>query len=349
MTIAKELCKQARKGIDVRMLIDSFGAKKFYRGYADKLRRCGAGVLLFNPPRWDLGKIAYVMHEKLLIVDGESVMMGGNGIQNSYHHIKPAHKFFHDMEAKIKGPTACWFHNKFIETYKQSILRDSPIMLPGDRPRSRDYEELLYGPFNFIECEYKNFGSSKVMPVYNNPLFSSKSTRPIFDSYIGAFSVSDEEVMLYSPYFVPHDRFISLLLWARNRGVKVTIITNSIRSNDEGVTTLVGMVYKIGKLIKAGVKIRLWSKDTTMHRKGGIFDKKYAFIGSDNLDTRGHNYSAESIAFVEDENFVDMLTDSYEKDLENTFPLTKTYIQKILNSTGKFNKWAIRNILMKYL
>lgn len=347
--IAKELCAQASRGLEVKILIDSYGGGKFYNGYADRLRSCGAGILKFNPPIWDLADVAYIMHEKLLIVDGEAVMMGGNGIQNSYHHIEPAHKFYHDMEAKIKGPAACWFHKKFVEVYKESILRSQPIRLHGERPRSRSYNEFLYGTYNFSTCEYKSFGDAKVRPAYNNPLFSPETKRPLFESYYGAFSVSEKEIMLYSPYFVPHNNFISLLLWARRRGIEVTVITNSIHSNDEGVETLVGMAYKVGKLMKAGVKIRLWDQKTTMHRKGGIFDRKYAFIGSDNLDTRGHNYSSESIAFIEDENFVSKMTSSYERDLENTIPLTKEYIQEILNSTGSFTKWAIRNILIDYL
>ena len=349
ITIAKELCEKASQGLEVKLLIDSYGGGDFYDGYADRLRSCGAGILKFNPPSWDLADIAYIMHEKLLIVDGEALMMGGNGIQNSYHNIEPAHKFYHDMEAYIKGPAACWFHNKFIEVYKKSILKSQPIMLHGERPRSRRYNEFLYGTYNFSKCSYKNFGSAKIRPAYNNPLFSAETKRPLFESYYGAFSVAEKEILLYSPYFVPHDNFIALLLWARRRGIEVTVITNSIESNDEGSATLIGMVYKVGKLIKAGVNIRLWNKDITMHRKGGIFDQKYAFIGSDNLDVRGHNYSSESIAFIEDKEFVSKISNSYQQDLKHTFPLTKGYIKKILRSSGSFTRWAIRNILLDYL
>ena len=349
IAIARELCEQASRGLEVKILIDSYGGGKFYDGYAERLRSCGAGIIRFNPPSWDLADVAYIMHEKLIIVDGVALMMGGNGIQNSYHNIQPAHKFFHDMEAYIKGPAACWFQLKFIEVYKRSILESQPMMLNGERPRSRRFNEYLYGSYKFSKCSYKKFGSAKIRPAYNNPLFSSKEKRPLFEAYFGAFSVSEKEILLYSPYFVPHDHFIALLLWARERGIEVTVITNSLESNDEGSSTLIGMVYKIGKLIKAGVKIRLWNKQTTMHRKGGVFDRKYAFIGSDNLDTRGHNYSSESIAFIEDEKFVSEMTASYQTDLEHTIPLTRDYIKKILESKNAFTRWTITNILLDYL
>ncbi|MBI2521073.1 MAG: phosphatidylserine/phosphatidylglycerophosphate/cardiolipin synthase family protein [Bdellovibrio sp.] len=346
LKIAKALCFKARQGVDVRLLVDSFGSKKFYNGYADRMRNCGAGILLFNPPSWGLNAIAYVIHEKILVIDGETVHLGGNGMQNSYHHIQPAHKFFHDIDIKVKGPIACWFHKKFVETYRESRMWDAPPDVLGSGGRSERYEDYLFGSRTYEECSEKMFGDAKMVPVYSNPLFSKK--RPIFETYVDAFLASEGEIKLYSPYFVPHDGFLAALLWARKNNIKVTVMTNSIESNDEGTGVLVAMVYRIGKLVKAGVDIRLWKGPYTLHRKSGIYDGKWAYVGSDNLDSRGHKYSSESIAFSNDKVFVERINQEFETDLQNTTPLTRDYMRKILETQSSFKRWMIEKILVDY-
>lgn len=344
--IAKALCKKASQGIDVRIMVDSFGSKNFYNNYAERMRNCGAGVILFNPPHWGLNKIAYVIHEKLLIIDGKTIHLGGNGIQNAYHHVQPAHKFFHDIDIKIQGPAACWFQKKLIENYKLARMWDSPADVMGSGGRSAQYEDFLFGARTYSDCREQTFGDAKVFPVYSNPLFTK--TKPIFNSYVDAFLASEKEIRLYAPYFVPHDGFIAALLWARGNNMKVTVITNSIESNDEGTGVLVAMVYRIGKVFKSGVDIRLWKGPMTMHRKSGIYDNKWAYVGSDNLDSRGHHYSSESIAFSNDPAFVARINQEFEDDLKNTEPLTKQYMQRILETQSGFKRWIIQKLLLDY-
>lgn len=93
------------------------GSKTFFKQEGERLRKCGIGILIFAPGKWDVLRVIKTMHEKLLIIDGTTISMGGNGIQNSYHHAEPAHKFFYDMEMVIEGPAACWWHFKFVDTY----------------------------------------------------------------------------------------------------------------------------------------------------------------------------------------------------------------------------------------
>src|SRR5690606_13768025 len=47
------LCDKGREGVDVRLLLDSWGSGKA-RKYANSLRDCGVKVLFFNPYNWGL-------------------------------------------------------------------------------------------------------------------------------------------------------------------------------------------------------------------------------------------------------------------------------------------------------
>jgi len=226
--IGYALCQQAKRGIEVRVLLDGFGGKAFYHDYADSLRECGAGVLLFNPPQWGLHKIHYVIHEKLLIIDGQTVMMGGNGMGDAYHKLPGAKKYYHDMDVKIDGPAACYYHRAFSKNWHQSLIK-------ARKTGALNYEtensyRLLSDMKILSDCEFVIAGRSKVLALYNNPLFSKK--RPIWQHYQQAFKSAKQSIKLYAPYFVPHNKFINALSQALARGVDVTIMTNSIESND---------------------------------------------------------------------------------------------------------------------
>ncbi len=342
------LCTKARQGVDVRLMVDSFGGKNFF-AYENWMRdHCGIGVMRFNPPHWGLNKLVYVIHEKLLIIDGSLLLMGGNGWQNSYHHVQPAHKFFHDLELRIEGPAACYFQKEFIKTYLESIRWDIPMNFDGPS-RTRTQEERMFGPRTFEVCDESKKGDSRISPVYANPLFSKD--KPIFEAYLNAMlSLEDgAEIKLYAPYFVAHERFVHALLWARSRNMKVTVITNSIESNDEGADTVVATALSVGELVKAGVEIKLWKGPYTLHRKAGVYGTKYAYAGSDNLDSRGHFYSSESIAFTDDAKIVQETTALFDADIENTNPMTKEVLERILSHGSSFKRWLVREVLLKYM
>ena len=350
--IVGALCQKGKEGLDVRLLVDSFGGKPFFNANHDAWLRneCGVKVVRYNPPSWAINKIAFVMHEKLLIIDGKLILMGGNGIQNAYHHVEPAHKFFHDMDIRIEGPVACYFQRELNKSYQESIKWSRRFDFDGNQP-SRRVQERMWGlsPFETCSLNQEAVGTERFQGVYANPLFSKD--KPIFESYLNAIlSLEDgDEIRLYAPYFVPHERFTAALLWARSRGMKVTILTNSIESNDEGVAPVVGTVLSVGKLLDAGVKIQLWKGPMTLHRKSGVYGTKYAYVGSDNLDSRGHFYSSESIAFTDEARTVRQMIQHFDYDLENSFTLTKDYFPQVFEAAGRLQTWAIRNILLKYL
>jgi len=345
--ITEALCKRAMEGVDIRMLLDSMGSKKFFKKESERLRRCGIGIMLFAPGKWDLLRVVKTMHEKLLIIDGYTISMGGNGVQNSYHHIEPAHKFFHDMEMVMQGPVACWWHFRFIDTYHKSRIQDRPKEAMGDTTAAIRLDEHLYGARRYPVCYPFNAGNSRVVPVYGNPFFDGKKT-PIEDTYLTALENLEEgaTVKLYGPYFVPTKRFVKALLKARSeKHAKISIITNSVESNDEGWAPLVGMVFSVSKLLDAGVDIRLWPGPMTLHRKVGIYNGKWAYVGSDNLDSRAQHFNTETVTFTDDRQIVKELETEFDQDYAKTKPLTKNYFKTILDKRSPFQRWFVKKIL----
>jgi cardiolipin synthase A/B len=340
--ITDTLCYKAKlQGVDVRLMVDSFGAKKFYRKESKRLRDCGVGLILFAPGHWNMLKVVKTMHEKLIIVDGQKVYMGGRGIQNSYHFVRPAHKFYHDMDIILEGPVACWWHFKFVDHYEKArdVLKRIK-KISGNSPRERQRDESLYGKKNYPACYPFEYGDSRVLPIYGNPLFKKDQT-PIEDIYLIALENLEhgDSVKLYAPYFVPTPRFSEALIKAkREKKAKISIITNSIDSNDEGVTVLVAMTYAVEQLKAAGIDIRIYPGPMTLHRKVGVYGSKWGYVGSDNLDSRGQHYQTESVIFTDDKTIVNEIEAEFDEDYNQTIPLTKTYVEKIRTRSGFFKR-----------
>ncbi len=335
--IANALCKKAKQKVDVRLLLDARGSGDFVKAKGAWLRKCGAGILLFSPGKWDLLKIVKAMHEKLLIVDGATVMAGGNGIQNGYHHVAPAHHYFYDFELKIDGPVACWWHFKFMDNYNKARIHDLP------KNASIKLDESLYGPRRAPPCYPFRMGKSNVHPVYGNPFFNGKSKTPIQQSYMNALAALPQgaRVKLYAPYFVPTEELIAAFIKARKeKNVQISIITNSLETNDEGWPALLGMTKTIGPLLDAGVDVRVWPGKITMHRKAGVYGGKWAYVGSDNLDRRAQYDNTEDVNFSDDPEFIKAIETKFDEDYQKTLPMDHEYLEMIRDN----HSWIHRRI-----
>ncbi|MBI3555761.1 MAG: phosphatidylserine/phosphatidylglycerophosphate/cardiolipin synthase family protein [Deltaproteobacteria bacterium] len=340
------LCAKARAGVDVRLLLDGRGSKDFLKKQAKALTACGAHVLDYEPLDWGLFYFRESMHEKLMIVDGQHIITGGSGYAHYYAVASLQTQKWHDLDIKLSGPSACWYHYRFIRNWRKTVGME----LPFERkihtgPAGAKVLEHRYGLETFTGCHATSYGTARVYPVQANPVFDSGSW--LLNTHIDAIKASRTSITLYSPYLTPDKRLVNALLDARKRGVEVTIMTNSKKTNDEPKIAI-GMLYKAGRLLKAGVKVMIWNRPGMLHRKGGVYDGRWAFFGSDNLDRGAHVYNSENLAFTDDTDFVKAMTAMMASDLEDCVPLTPELIGKEKGVLSFWRKHYIQAI-MKYL
>src|SRR6185436_39287 len=79
-------------------------------------------------------------------------------------------------------------------------------------------------------------------------------------------------------------------------------------------------------LRQAGVQVHLWPRPSTMHRKGVVFDGRFAYFGSDNLDRRGQDRNSESVIFSDDVDAVRQMA----RDLDRDFALAGEPVSEAL-------------------
>lgn len=353
--ILRALCAKASEGLDVRLLVDDSGSAKL-RAREKELLDCGIHLMFFNPrhgkflhkelkpSRWGFNHTLEIIHEKFVIADGEHVVMGGSNFGESYSKAGRENKMrgqIHDLNLRIDGPAACAFQNFYEKNWKSSVQKDLNRALRFKAKRKKKLARV-YGPDQFVECDPVPYGKSRVLPIYNNPMFSK--ARPSMDAYKAATEAvingegKTRDIVLLAPYFQPTDEFKKLLIKAVKSGVEVKVLTNSVESNDEEMSSFA--TYSLAKdLLEAGVKIYLWPKLTTLHRKGGVYGGKWGYVGSDNLSGRAQNYNSEAVAFTDDEAIVAQLQEELRLDFEGATLLTEEDRAKAYQN---FNPWLRR-------
>ena len=123
------------------------------------------------------------------------------------------------------------------------------------------------------------------------------------------FEGAQEELIIFSPYFVPGKEGTAALSELSRRGVRVRILTNSLSSNDVAIVHAGYSKYR-KDLLRAGIDLYEMNKKLTreqrkekkgeggsskasLHTKSFIFDRKQVFIGSLNLDARAVLHNTE--------------------------------------------------------
>ena len=116
------------------------------------------------------------------------------------------------------------------------------------------------------------------------------------------------EVILTSPYLIPGRKGMELFREVRERGVGVSILTNSLASTDEPLVHTGYRRYR-EELLRLGVELYELSPIKAargparrklfrvsvggLHTKALVFDRAELFIGSMNFDPRSDHYNSE--------------------------------------------------------
>lgn len=150
---------------------------------------------------------------------------------------------------------------------------------------------------------------------------------------------TNESIYISAAYFVPGDEGLKDLVCEEKSGVHVTVVTNSLSSTN--APTVYAKWEKYRKdLIENGVEvyefmqsaenlrgkdndeIRKRSSFSVLHSKTMVFDDKYSWIGSFNLDPRSALYNTENVAIFDNPEFAVQLRNMILKDTKTAWRVT---------------------------
>jgi len=115
------------------------------------------------------------------------------------------------------------------------------------------------------------------------------------DSIVNWILNAKEEIHITTPYFIPSEELIAALRSAALSGVKINIY---LPGRPDKAVVLIASKYWASQLKPYGVNF-LETKDILVHSKIGLFDNKYAYLGTVNIDLRSMYSQYEMVSLVE--------------------------------------------------
>ena len=301
---ADALSRAARRGVQVRVLLDYIGSRPIRPEWVDQMREAGCRVAWFHPVRWyALRRMNNRTHRKALIVDGNVGFTGGVGIAEEWTGDAQDPDHWRDDHFAVRGPVVRQIQGSFTENWRQAT------------------GEILAGPEMFPEIA--EVGSSSVVPLLGTP---RGSISRISFAYWIALNTAARRVTITTPYFVPNRSMKKALMAAARRGIEVILLIPG-KHNDRKVVRWAAKSF-YPQLLKAGIRIFEYGP-TMLHVKRITADGAWALVGSVNYDNRSLNLNYEIALAVSDEEFCRHLDDSLESDLERSREVTREDAENI--------------------
>ncbi len=299
----------------------------------------------FSATKWafafaDFARLNHRMHNKLFIADSAFAVAGGRNIADEYFFqsrtgnfidfdLLVAGKAVSDLEAvydvywnsprvyplevldrgseDLEGRRRA-FETATLPSGEFSVAPPSQPDQLGFRPFSVDVDSP---PLPMLHGEIEAFADDPEKVSGKAEQGGDKST--VTSRVLEAISKSGFEVLLVSPYFVPGDIGMKALQETRSRGVKVTLITNTLSANDEPLASAAYARYRL-RMLKMGVDIyevssrqlransdvgrALGASIGRSHAKIVVMDGMTTFVGSMNMDLRSSRENTEMGMFV---------------------------------------------------
>src|SRR5690606_28057550 len=102
---AGALSAAARRGVEVRVVLDAVGAYKMDRALVEQMESAGCDVAWFNPVRWySLSRFNHRTHRKVMVVDGRIGFTGGVGIASEWTGDAEDADHWRDDHFRFEGP-----------------------------------------------------------------------------------------------------------------------------------------------------------------------------------------------------------------------------------------------------
>jgi cardiolipin synthase A/B len=287
------LCRRAREGVAVRLILD--GAGRYLGGVPPlhALRAAGVQVRLFDPPSsWlKVGGANLRNHRKYVLADGDTIWTGGRNLAAEYfvpvashlHRTAPA---WTDLTFEVRGPLAALAQRQFEQDWAAAARTTPPDSLLVDACAAGDGERCA----QFLPCG------------------PDQSDDTVYALLVDACFNAKQRILALTPYFVPDDVLLLALTLAARRGVAVELVVPH-RSNHRLAD--LARPPALRDLANAGAGI--WMTPQMLHAKLVVVDGTVALAGSVNLDQRSLFLNFEAMFAFYDAPAIGRFTDWAER------------------------------------
>lgn len=280
------LTKKAKEGVDVKILIDSWGAQVSHSFFKELIRFSGE-VRFYMKIKffWDFfTKNHRRNHRKMVLIDDSISYIGSSNI--SGHSLNWCESVLRIEDREFNKSLRRVFKDDF-KNYNRYVFNKPGITR---LIRSGDYEI-----------------------VRDVPSITRQNIKKRFEELIKG---ARKRIVIETPYFLPGFLLRKALSDAVKRGVDVTVIIP--KNSDVHMVDMVRGRY-LGMLHKNGVNFRMFLPHN-LHAKLMLIDDMRYSIGSANFDYRSFRYQMEIIFLGSDKEVITQLKEHISNCLKNSEP-----------------------------
>jgi cardiolipin synthase len=310
------LLAAARRGVEVRLLVDGFGSDAPPKFFAD-LATAGGEYCVFNPT-W--GR-RYLLrnHQKLVTADDSIAILGGANIDETYLTDGGA-KHWRDLWLRIEGPEVAMASRYFDMIFRWSKRKNAKL-----RSLRRMISEF---------SEWRGVLQWK----FSGPL----SMRNSWWRSIGRDMKSATKLDMIFAYFAPPGAMLRRIGGVGRRGC-ARVITAAKSDNN---ATIAAARHCYSRLLRRHVRIYEY-QPAKLHTKIAIVDDA-VHIGSSNFDYRSFYINLEIMVRIKDAGFAEAMRGYFERELEDCKWITPA-VHKRRATPWRRVKWALSHFLVNVL
>jgi cardiolipin synthase len=255
----RRMMECARRGVEVRLLLDGVGALQLPGSCFKQMRAAGIKTAIFSPllARRTQGPRNLRNHRKMVVADGFMLWAGGRNLAAEYFFGKAGTPAWRDLTFDLRGAAAdaaaAQFEADWIAACGKPAEHEVAARLSDS---SRDQAQFL-------------------------PSGPDQAEDTVHALLIDACFHARSRILAVTPYFVPDVALETAMRLAARRGVQIDLVipaTSNHRLADFARSRA------LRSLSSAGANVHLLSYMN--HAKAVVFDDSLALSGSPNLDSR---------------------------------------------------------------
>lgn len=317
------LLKKVREGVDIRLMVDDFGAApRAPRHLADLCEREGISLLFFNPVLRYMSRFYanYRNHRKLCVIDGSMAYFGGANLADEYVNLAQRFGHWKDVGLRLQGAVCREAAFSFLSLWEEE-----------SRLPTQDFLRYLPDPKALLHMEEAHSAKEEqalCVPYHDSPLNNPQNTA--LDVYLSLINSAHKRLYIVSPYFIVPQQMLDDICRVASSGVDVRLILPG--TPDKRYVYIISRSY-YAQLMQSGVRIYEYSPGF-IHAKSMVVDGRRAVTGSINLDYRS--------LFLNFENAVYLANTPVIKDMEDDFLETLEACEE-----RRLEDWKRRHVLLK--
>lgn len=312
--IMAALLEAAGRGVHVRLLVDGIdGELRLHnsQNFEAFLSHENIEVKFYNPLRLTaLWKVNYRLHDKYLIVDDTSYILGGRNTHDVYLG-DFAEDAQCDRDIVVYEATPVEGNSlEQLRIYFETMWELDDCVLLSSRMNSQKREELRKelaehleellmqydDPITPIDWYSETIEVDHITLLVGSPVAWNKAP-VLWEQLCQLMGTAEDEIILETPVLICDDAMLANLTEICTEAVPIQIVTNALEINPNLLSA--NYSNQKNKILEAGAFISEYCGDRPLHTKTILIDDKLSIIGSYNLDARSTYIDTEIMLVIE--------------------------------------------------